>query len=129
MEKRKIIYIIFLSTLFAMSNFNIKANDEINSILVCSDQIDLEEYLDDLFPEMEDEDIIFQVNNGGYLFSTKVDSEQLKDDFLRLNKDAKLKELTVKEAKDRTKYDMIDDYLCGRIELTEKSYKEYIEEK
>ena len=63
----------------------------------------------------------FSLRNNQY--STKIDSNQLKDDFLRLNKGVKLKKMTVLEAKEDIKNDLIDDYLSGRIELTENSVK------
>jgi len=117
---KRIIYIMLCIAFFGVSNYQIQANDDVDSIFL-NDQIDLEEYIENMFCELEDDDIVYQVNHGGYLFSTSVDSNQLKEDFLNLNKDAKLTKMTVKQAKKKTKYELIDDYLCGRIELTKNS--------
>ncbi|CDD50069.1 uncharacterized protein BN599_00827 [Firmicutes bacterium CAG:308] len=122
MRKRNLLYAsIALICAVLLTNVNVDARENTDINQNSSNPINLETYIDDLFSEMDDEDIVFKVNNGGYLYSTKIDNNQLKDDFLRLNKGVKLKKMTVLEAKEDVKNDLIDDYLSGRIELTENS--------
>ena len=122
MRKRNLLYAsIDLICAVLLTNVNVDARENTDINQNSSNPINLETYIDDLFSEMDDEDIVFKVNNGGYLYSTKIDSNQLKDDFLRLNKGVKLKKMTVLEAKEDVKNNLIDDYLSGRIELTENS--------
>ena len=45
---KRIIYIMLCIAFFGVSNYQIKANDDVDSIFL-NDQIDLEEYIENMF--------------------------------------------------------------------------------
>lgn len=61
----------------------------------------LEDYESNLFPGLEDDQIIYQVNNGGFLYGKPgTDSEKLKEEFEKDNEGITLTPFTVAEAKE-----------------------------
>lgn len=70
----------------------------------------LEDYESNLFPGLEDDQIIYQVNNGGFLSGKPgTDSEKLKEEFEKDNEGITLTPFTVAEAK---------EYLRNQIKKT-----------
>ena len=70
MRKRNLLYAsIALICAVLLTNVNVGARENTDINQNSSNPINLETYIDDLFSEMDDEDIVFKVNNGGYLYS------------------------------------------------------------
>lgn len=99
-----------------LSGINIYANEQIleknvmknaNSSIHCATEaIDVENFTQKLFTELEANDYVLQLDKGGYLYSTSKDIEELKHEFETSNKGVELNKVTVLQAKENLQMDL-----------------------
>lgn len=63
------------------------------------EESDVTDFTDNLFLGLEENDIVYQVNGGGFLSSTVTEHKTLKKQFEESNRGVKLKAVTVSQAK------------------------------
>lgn len=69
--------------------------------------METDSFTDNLFPELNEDSQVLQINNGGYLSSSSKDISQLKKEFTELNGEVNLKRLSVTEAKEELESKLI----------------------
>ena len=112
---KKICFVCFLGAL-CLSGISVYANEQIpdervvqninHSIHCAKEAVDTENFTDKLFAELEQNDHVLQLNEGGYLYSTTKDIEELKQEFKASNKGVEFNEVTVAEAKEDLQEDL-----------------------
>lgn len=110
------IYLACLSGALCLSGINIYANERspdqkkvqsINdSIHFAAETVDVKNFTQNLFTELDDDDYVLQLDKGGYLYSTIKKIEDLEQDFKGINENPNFKRITVAEAKENLEADL-----------------------
>lgn len=110
------IYLACLSGVLCLSGINIYANEQspdqkivqnINdSIHFASEAVDVKNFTQNLFTELDDDVYVLQLDEGGYLYSTIKKIEDLEQDFKAINENPDFKRITVAKAKEKLEADL-----------------------
>lgn len=119
MNKKMVFGIVFLSGILVLSEVSIHGNETIESQkqshknsanlirytkkesdLDTTEVVNVDDFADVNFVGMDENDIVFQINNGGFLSSTICDPETVKREYIEINPGDKLTAMTVSEAKE-----------------------------
>ena len=73
-------------------------------------KLELEEYEKILFPGLKDNEFVVRINDGGFLYDGNPNPQITKEGFEALNGDVKGEIMTVKEAKEIYKRDLVQCY-------------------